>query len=116
MKVLIVCSAAAVFCSVVAIRSALAQGEGYVCDGPFNGCWAVNCLTGSGTCPNTGFAYNYYDLLPNPISTCVPAPNECYPSDLRVACTLHTYSTKGMAGCANFICNIPDFYQYSCPL
>jgi hypothetical protein len=115
MKALMVCSVAVLFCSVIAIRSALAQ-EGQVCQGGFNGCTPMTCLTGGGTCPVSELPYSYYDLLSDSYSTCVSASNTCSFTEIRTVCTAHTYTTKGAMGCSNFVCNIPDYQVLACGL
>lgn len=116
MKSLVASIVAFVFCVLVLIQAGLAQGEGYVCDGPFNGCTASQCNPGPGTCPVSELSYLYFDVIPSSISTCVPAPNTCYPTEERTACSEKTWASKGMYGCTNYVCMFPTFEVYVCPL
>ncbi len=103
--------------ALIGIGRAFAQGEGYVCDGPYNYFAAVQCVASSGTCADTGFAYQGFDLDPDMQATfCAPGSGTCnYTEDIH-ACIYYYWATRNYLGvCSSRVCTA-YIDIYVCPL
>jgi len=107
MKALVVSSAAVLFCLLALIRCAIADGEGYYCDGPHPGCTQETCIDESGKCPVTNDDYLAVDTLSDPVYSCAPAMSaKCFMNYDDIFCTLSCYFHKDIMGCSDWQCFI----------
>jgi hypothetical protein len=118
MKALVASSVAVVFCLLVLVPSALAQGENYYCVGPFNICYTYPCAAATGTCPDYDMPYAGESVTTNQMTTTCDygQPKDCMATMQVKACTTIYYQNRSHLGVCSTQCGIDNLVALVCQL